>query len=192
MFCAKSGFKNLKIHERQCPLNENRTSAVGHKGKNQYTYGSLCSDETKKKISESQKSRKLSDETKQKISESLKKFLDENPDKVPYKVNHSSKESYPESYFRECFDGLNITQEYRIGRYSLDFANVDKRLYFEVDGEQHYTDKKVINIDIVRTQMLEELGWHGVRCRWSTFSKLNDAERQLYVNEVKEFLEVYD
>ena len=31
----------------------------------------------------------------------MKKYLMENPDKVPYLLNHSSKESYPEKYFTE-------------------------------------------------------------------------------------------
>jgi predicted DNA-binding protein YlxM (UPF0122 family) len=42
---------------------------------------------------------KHSEETKQKISESRTRYLRENPDKVPYLINHSSKKSYPEKLF---------------------------------------------------------------------------------------------
>lgn len=34
--------------------------------------------------------RKHTEETKKRISETLKKYLLENPEKVPYKLNHSS------------------------------------------------------------------------------------------------------
>jgi len=47
--------------------------------------------------------RKHSQETKEKISEIRKAFLKENPDKVPYRLNHSSRESYPEKIFREAY-----------------------------------------------------------------------------------------
>ena len=54
------------------------------------------------KLSFKLKPRKLSEETKKKISESRIKYLKENPDKIPYKLNHYSKgESYPEKYFEE-------------------------------------------------------------------------------------------
>lgn len=48
-------------------------------------------------------SSKHSEETKRKISEIRKKFLLEHPDKVPYKLNHSSKQSYPEKFFENFF-----------------------------------------------------------------------------------------
>lgn len=59
----------------------------------------------------------LSEETKNKISKSRKKYLIENPDKVPYLLNHSSKgPSYPESYFEKIFkDKLKYEKYYRIG-----------------------------------------------------------------------------
>jgi len=33
----------------------------------------------------------------------MKKYFKEHPDRVPYVLNHSSKESYPEQYFRIAF-----------------------------------------------------------------------------------------
>ena len=50
------------------------------------------------KISKNKYPQRHSEETKKKISEIRKKYLSENPDKVPYKLNHSSTESYPEKY----------------------------------------------------------------------------------------------
>lgn len=68
--------------------------------------------------------KKHSEETKRKISEARKKYLNEHPDKVPFKLNHSSKESYPEKYFRTWLKKENLfeKQEFQIDRYTLDFA----------------------------------------------------------------------
>ncbi|CAB4163974.1 Domain of unknown function DUF559 [uncultured Caudovirales phage] len=181
-FCGKDSFKQLKTHERQCKSNPNRTSATGHVGKNHYSYGAICSKDTRRKISEYSKTRTVSAEVRAKISVSRKKFLNENPHMVPYLLNHSSKISYPEQYFKDCFKDINLVTEHKISRYSLDFSNVDKKIYFEVDGEQHYVDKKIVASDIVRTEYLKELGWIGYRCRWSEFQKLNEDERKEYVH----------
>ena len=43
--------------------------------------------------------KKHSTESKLKISNARLKFLRENPDKVPYIINHSSKKSWPETIF---------------------------------------------------------------------------------------------
>ena len=66
-----------------------------------------------------------SDEDKKRISEQRKKFLDDHPDKVPFLLNHSSKESYPEKCFKKIFKENNIDLKYhfQVGRYQLDFYN---------------------------------------------------------------------
>jgi hypothetical protein len=56
------------------------------------------------KLTAKLKPRTHTDETKKKISEIRIKYLRENPDKVPYKLNHYSKgESYPEQYFSKIY-----------------------------------------------------------------------------------------
>ena len=98
-----------------------------------------------------------SEETKKKISESIKKYLENNPNKVPYLLNHSSKESYPEKYFTELFlkEGIILESNYRIGLYELDFCIVNKKIDIEIDGDQHYLDNKIVESDIRRTKYLE-------------------------------------
>ena len=75
-------------------------------------------------------------ETKKKISESRRKFLLENPEKVPYKLNHSSKQSFPEKFFETLFinNGLIFEKEYHVSTYWLDFC-FNKTFYVEIDGE---------------------------------------------------------
>ena len=73
--------------------------------------------------------RKLTEETKNKISKSRIRFLKENPDKVPYLLNHYSKgESYPEKYFDKILKKTNLkyTRYCTTNRYELDFAFIDK------------------------------------------------------------------
>lgn len=192
-FCGQSGFKWLKQHERQCILNLNRTSATGHKGSNQFISGNATTHslETKDKISKSQIGRIQSEETKQKISKSRIQFLSENPEKVPYLLNHYSKgESFPEKYWREILEKYNINfiSEYRISLYSLDFAIIDKMIDLEIDGEQHYIDNRIIKSNLKRTDYLESLGWNVIRIRWSEYQKLNFEKRQWFVDDlIKQF-----
>lgn len=126
-----------------------------------------------------------SDESKKKISDGHISFLKENPDKVPYLLNHYSKgESYPEKYFRELFEKLNIEfkQEVRVGLYSLDF--VIGNLNLEIDGEQHYVDNRISESDLKRNKFIEESGYIVKRIRWKEYQKCTYEERELIVNDI--------
>lgn len=143
------------------------------------------SEETRKKISESSKGRKHSEETKKKLSEAMKKKIAEGSFIVPYKRNHSSKVSYPEKYFQEVFKELPVKYNYQVGLYQLDFAIPEKMIYVEIDGEQHYVDKRIVEHDKERTEKLNSLGWTCLRrVRWSEFQKLSQSERKAYCDEL--------
>ena len=133
---------------------------------------------SKEKISIVNKGKKLSDEQKGKISKARKKYLMENPDMVPYKINHSSKISYPERYFKRILKGF--ISQYRIPEtlYEIDFANPDKKIAIEIDGEQHYSDKKMIDHDLKRDLVLKSLGWRTIRIRWSHYKVLSKEQRE--------------
>jgi len=133
---------------------------------------------------------KHSDSTKKKISESRIKYLKDNPDKVPYLLNHSSRESYPEKYFWEIFEkeNLNIKRYLQVGLYELDFYNLDKKIDIEIDGEQHFTDKKIVESDKRRNSYLIDNGWTIIRIRWSNYQKLNFEEKNKYIEELKKKL----
>jgi len=131
--------------------------------------------------------RKHTDETKKKLSKIRRKYLEENPDKVPYLLNHYSKgESYPEKYFRKIFEKYKVDfeQEYRVKTYSLDFAILSKKIDIEIDGEQHYLDPTVIKSDIRRNRYLSENGWEVIRIRWSDYQKLRKEERKEFINNL--------
>lgn len=128
---------------------------------------------------------------RQKISESMKKFYKEHPELIPYKLHHSSKESYPEKYFNNLFHNEGIVgferEKYVLG-YFLDFAFVDKKIDFEVDGSQHWLDKRIIEHDKKRTDDLLKNGWSVIRIRWNDWQKLSIDKRKQEISKLKNLL----
>ncbi len=109
--------------------------------------------------------KKHSEETKQKISKARIKYLTENPDKVPYLINHSSKISYPEQIFKNALEALNIKGwkfQYQNGIYQYDFAFPDLKIDVEIDGGTHKSDK-VKKIDKRRDEWSKLQGWKVLR-----------------------------
>jgi very-short-patch-repair endonuclease len=136
-------------------------------------------------------SRLHTDETKQKMSKIRKAYLKEHPEMVPYKLNHYSKRtSYGERYFMEVFEKETIPLKHhlQVGLYELDFYNEELKIYFEVDGDQHYLDKKILESDIRRNKWLFEQGWVGMRLRWSTYQTLSYEQKHIIVNNIRQFL----
>ena len=137
------------------------------------------------------KGKHLSIEQRNKTSVSMKKFYAEHPELVPYKLHHSSKESYPEKYFTSLFENEGIVgyeRDLHVSGYFLDFAFKDKMIDFEVDGSQHYVDKAIVEHDKKRTHVLESLGWKTIRVDWRKWQALSDVERKQFVEELKTIL----
>jgi very-short-patch-repair endonuclease len=134
--------------------------------------------------------RKLTEESKRKISKARIKYLMENPDKVPYLLNHSSKESYPERYFTILFkkEKIEVEKFFRIGLYELDFCILDKKIDIEIDGNQHYSDPKIVESDIRRNEYLEKNDWDIIRINWSNYKKMAFEERSNYISELKKYI----
>lgn len=189
-----------KSHERSCPSNLNRKYKnwmTGKKGSNQHIKAKelglpkpVLSKASSDKIIKSNTSRKHTQETKDKISRARIKYLSENPDKVPYKLNHYSKgPSYPERYWKEIFDKFDVkyTEQYQIHYYQLDFALVEEKIDIEIDGDQHYLDERIVKSDILRNEYLENLGWKIIRIKWSDYKKLVDKEDR--INYVRYIIE---
>lgn len=129
------------------------------------------------------------DETKKKISESRKHYIEEHPDEIPFKLNHSSKKSYPEEYFEELFgkEGIPLKYHLQVGRYELDFYNEELMKYVEIDGEQHFSEY-MINHDAERDEFLLKLGWSGLRIRWSDYKALSLSEKKSVIDNIKLFM----
>lgn len=137
------------------------------------------------------KKRVVSEETRRRISEARKKYLNEHPEMVPFKLNHSSKESYPEKYFREWLQKENIFSEkqYQVDRYTLDFAWPEKGFYIEIDGGQHNLSWMKEH-DIKRTQYLLDKGWVLLaRVYWPRFQSFSKSEKADFLVKLKKSIE---
>lgn len=156
-FCERTftSSSGLGLHEKCCPKNPNRVDGAW-------------------------KGKKHSDETKKVISEKLHKVYER---KSIWRTQIEKRKSYAEEYFDRCFP--NLKQNFHVGGYFLDLADVEKKTYIEIDGEQHYRDPKVVEHDKVRTKRLEELGWKCLRrVRWSEFQKLTDSEKAKFIEDL--------
>jgi len=168
------------------------------RGTNQYTRAETLgvpkpkvSQETRQKLRQKALGRKLSPKTREKISESRKKYLLEHPDQVPYLLNHHSLgPSYPEVYWKAILDsnGIQYSEQFRIGLYSLDFAITANKIDLEIDGDQHYLDEKIVESDKRRTLYLESLGWKVIRIRWSDYQKLENKSQ--FIQTILDLLRV--
>lgn len=111
------------------------------------------------------KGRHHSEETKKKLSELRIKFLEENPDKVPYLLNHSSKQSWPEKIFQNALTENDIkgwVPDFRCGIYEYDFAFPELKIDLEIDRETHQQEK-VKKIDERRDKWTKNNGWTIIR-----------------------------
>ncbi len=128
-----------------------------------------------------------SDETKKKLSDIRIKFLTENPDKVPYVINHSSKKSWPEMVFENALISSGIIgwqSQYRCGIYKYDIAFPSQKIDVEIDGATH-TSEKVRRIDARRDKWSIDNGWTVIRFKASRIKNdvigcINDLKVLLY------------
>ena len=208
-YCGKEckNKNSLTQHERLCKLNPSRdaTNFLKYNEKlkngevkpsNQYIRAKQLglekpelSEEAKKKLSAIWKGKHLTEDHKKKISEGRKKYLQEHPEKIPYRINHSSHMSYPEHYFKDLFEQENIPLKYhlQVGLYELDFYNEEYKVYVEIDGDTH-KQKKVQDIDKRKDNYLQSLGWKGMRISWANYQKLSHEEKELEVEKIRNFV----
>ena len=151
----------MSCHEKYCASNPNRCIPHSHP----------VSEDVKKRISEKQK-------------ENYKGRSVFNIDR--------SQEPYSEKYFREWLEkeGIDYKKNFHVDRFFLDFAFPDKKIYFEVNGEQHY--RKMYNgrdyqeRDKERENIVLQHGWKCVAViRWSKFRALQTIERNSALDNLK-------
>lgn len=154
-------------------------------------FRSRSKSESLKLYNKNQPKRVTSKDTKLKISKARKKFLLDNPDKVPYIMNHYSKgDSYPERYFTKCLKDSEFIKKYRLSTYELDFADTEKMIDLEIDGQQHFVDPKIVESDKRRNKFLTDCGWRIYRVNWSAFMKLKKSDKDKVVDIIKNDLKI--
>jgi very-short-patch-repair endonuclease len=212
-FCGKEckNKNSLCNHERLCKQNPNRQQSVGFTKFNAArelglvtSWNSGLTAETDARVAKQAKAltehyitnkaywtgKKHAEETKQKISKSRKQYLLKHPDQIPYLLNHSSQESYPEMYFTELFKGetINLHKEYYCLGYFLDFCDPIKKIDIEIDGEQHYVDSRIVEHDKIRNAVLEKAGWTVFRVRWAEYKTMTDEQKHNIITQIKSLL----
>lgn len=123
------------------------------------------SEATKKIIGSINRGKILSKETRDKISQSRTSYLIKNPDKIPYKLNHSKEMSWPEREFGRILEINDINgwiYNYSFSIYSLDFAFPEWKLDVEIDGATHLQEKVIIK-DQKRDEFVRSQGWKVLR-----------------------------
>lgn len=168
-FCGKTwetDKSHFTCHCNHCNLNPNGIPYKPFKAKNP--------ELRKKKISETMKRKALSGEIRR------------------WTIDRSI-EPFSEKYFREWLEKEQIPFEknLHVNRFFLDFAFGDKKVYFEVNGEQHY--QKMYNgqdyqeRDSQRKQILEKDGWKClVEIRWSDFQASSLEEKKVFLSNLKQ------
>ena len=129
---------------------------------------------------------KHSEKSKKKISKIRRAYLEKYPDKVPYRLNHSFKKSYPEELFEKELIKRNISgwiYNYPMGIYQYDFAWPDLKIDVEIDGATH-NQEKVKRIDERRDKFSTENGWKVIRFSASMVKK----EINLCFDELQKYL----
>lgn len=197
-YCGKlcKNSNSLRNHERLCKQNPKYTSLAGEnnphfgkKGSNQFIKARelglpvpISKNKGKPGFS---KGKKLSEETKRKISETQKNNY---KNKSRWFIQGRNKRSFAENYFYDIFNSFNNAPEnnFKVDRFWLDFAWVDKKIYVEIDGEQHYINNELVQRDKDRECILKNLGWVCIkRIRWSTYKKKDFLYKQKIINNIK-------
>lgn len=182
---------SLHNHERLCPKNPDRNYVSHTKGHKAWNKG-LTKEINESIANQSKTfceryhgetgtwfGKKHSEETKKKISETQKKNYAGKSRYIPVQEH---RKSYAEQYFDVIF--TDAQKQFPVDRYRLDYAWPDTKTYIEVDGEQHYTEEGLKH-DNERTQVLESLGWLcKKRIRWSEYQKLNEDEKKAFIESL--------
>jgi very-short-patch-repair endonuclease len=149
----------------------------------------IVSEETRKKIGEKSKGRKMSDETRARISESMKRAHIEGRAWNIGKSRWKNKPSYPEKWFMRVieneFDDKNYEREKPCGIYSIDFVWIHKMRCIEIDGNQHQRFQDVIERDKRKNEKLALEGWKVLRMKWDEVY----ADTQQWIKIAKAFID---
>ena len=139
-------FNNFKIPK--CPYcNKDRMR------RKNLDFNQTCGDKLCVSKNRSKKNKELLENgMREKISISMKKAHSEGRAWNIGKSRWNNEPSYPEKFFIQVieneFDDKHYIREYNVGKYSIDFAWIYKKIAIEIDGDQHYRFKEYKERDI--------------------------------------------
>lgn len=128
----------------------------------------------------------VSEETKKKISEARKKYIKEH-NGIWWNSRSNYKRSYAEEWTKKIIEtevkDNTFIEEYHFGRWFLDFAWPNKKIYIEIDGEQHEWPERKKN-DEEKDAYCIANGWKVLRLKWKDICN----NTQVAINVIKEFI----
>lgn len=189
--------REFSNHVRWCTKNPKRkeySDALHHARSSKKTYSNQhikaklegkkieVSNETREKISNAHKGKYHTEEVKQMLSEKRKMWLKQNPDLHPWKRSDKFK-SVPCEKLKEILrlEGFEFEEEFSpmIDRhFSLDIAFPQSKCGIEVNGEQHYTRRKVLKRYYQeRHDLIVSTGWKLLELHYTECYDQNVIER---------------
>ena len=114
-----------------------------------------------------------------------KKRHNEEDASIGWKSRNKLCPSYPEIVTINHFNYINVEfiSEFKVGKYFIDFAFLNKKIALEIDGRTH-DDYDVIIKDKRKDEFLSKNGWIVYRIKW-----INDKN---HYNRLNEFLIKYN
>ena len=159
-----------KLHNKKC---KNCNKEFKTKKKKQMCCSRRCSS------SENWKNKKFRENIVNKAVERVK-----NGTHKGWQSRDKINKSFPEKYTIKILEQLKIEyqSEYKVGKWFVDFADVKRKIAFEVDGKQHdLPDRK--KSDQIKDEFLIKNGWTVKRYKWKRISTIDD--RNNYISIIK-------
>ena len=178
--CGHCVSKGRKPHgafgkDRKEPWNKGLTKETSAK----IYESSLKNSKTKR----GKKKKPLSDEHKRKISESMRIAHKEGRAHNIGSCRWNNTPSYPEEFFMRIIDNefndKNYIREHPFGKYSIDFAWLDKKKAIEIDGQQHENPDSIIH-DKQKDEFIISNGWEVLRIKWKDM--FNDTKKWIDIS----------
>jgi len=105
-----------------------------------------------------------------------------------WKSRKDKEPSYPEKYFISLFENEKIEgwkRDYKVGRWFIDFAFIEKKLALEIDGKQHEERKEK---DKIKDDFLEKNDWKVYRIKW--YNPINENNKEKLYIQIKEIKQI--
>jgi very-short-patch-repair endonuclease len=129
------------------------------------------------------KNMKCSESVRKKISDKVQERI-KNGTFSGWKSRKDKEPSYPEKYFISLFENEKIDgwiRDYKIGRWFVDFAFIDKKFALEIDGKQHEERKEQ---DKIKDDYLEKNDWKVIRIKW--YNPVNENNKEKLYKQIEE------